>query len=214
MPITLNDLCAIIPGAKPTQLASWVLPLGAAMKRFDITSLRSRQMFLATVIEESGGLQRLEEGMNYSAEALCRTWPTRFKTLAQAQPYHRKPVAIANKIYALRMGNGDEASGDGWRHRGAGLIQLTGRANHAACAHYFGKKTADMPTWLRTIEGATLSAAWYWTSRGCQVFAEHDDFDGVCDIVNIGRKTTPEGDAIGFMNRLAHLRRIKTIIKE
>jgi putative chitinase len=213
MALTLTELAAICHGVKATQLASWVLPLNASMQRFGIESLRTRQMFLATVVEESGSLQRLDENMNYSAEALCRTWPTRFKSLAEAQPYHRQPIKIANKVYALRMGNGDEKSGDGYRYRGAGLIQLTGKANQAACAKYFGKRLEDMPAWLRTHEGACMSAAWYWSSRGCQDFAEHDDFDGVCDIVNIGKKTTKEGDAIGFLNRLAHLRRIKTILK-
>ena len=214
MAMTFDQLCKVMHNAKPTSLASWTLPLNAAMKRFGIESLLSRQMFLATVAEESGELQRLDENLTYSAAALCATWPSRFKNLAEAQPYHRNPVAIGNKVYANRMGNGDEKSGDGYRHRGAGLIQLTGKANQAACAKYFGKRVEDMPAWLRTFEGATLSAAWYWSTRGCQDFADHDDFDGVCDIVNIGRKTTAKGDAIGFIKRLEHLRRIKSIIKE
>lgn len=214
MSLTLEQLMACMPGASLTNAALYAQPLNSALKAFNLTSLNNRRMFLATIAEETGELSRMDENLNYSAEALVRTWPTRFKTVAAAQPYHRNPQKIANKVYALRMGNGDEASGDGWRYRGAGLIQLTGKANQSACAFYFKKRVEDMPEWLRTPEGACMSAAWYWTTRGCSTFADHNDFDGVCDIVNIGKKTSAKGDAINYISRLHHLRRIQTVIKE
>lgn len=170
-------------------------------------------MFLATVAHESNDLTRLEENLNYSAEGLVKSWPRRFNDATAAQ-YARRPEKIANYVYALRGGNGDEQSGDGWRYRGAGAIQLTFKANHHACAAFFDKRDEDMQAWLRTPEGALLSAAWFWKSRGCNDYADHNDFDGVCDVVNIGKKTTAYGDAIGFVNRLIRLRAIQAIIKE
>src|SRR5688572_5216436 len=93
------------------------------------TPLR-RAHFLAQVAHESGGFKRLVENLNYSADALVRTWPSRFDA-ATAKQYARQPERIANKVYAGRLGNGDETSGDGWRYRGRGYIQLTGQVNYA-----------------------------------------------------------------------------------
>jgi len=212
MNLTLEQLQTIAPHGKA--VASNFLPhLNAAMKRFDIDALIERQMFLATVLQESAELTALSENMNYSADGLRRVWPKRF-TAEQAQKYARKPEAIANYVYAWRGGNDGEDSGDGWRYRGAGLIQLTFKANQLACAKHFGKKVEDMPTWLRTPEGACMSAAWYWWNRGVGDYALTNDFDGVCDLVNLGRKTMAQGDAEGFIARLTMLKRIQKIIKE
>lgn len=209
MSLTLDQLQALAPKAGVKFLPHLI----AAMKRFNITTLADRQMFLAIILQESGGLTLLEEGMNYSAERLRQVWPKRF-TAEQAAKYARKPEAIANYVYAGRGGNGDEQSGDGWRYRGAGAIQLTFKANQQACAKYFGKQMAEMYAWLRSPEGACMSAAWYWWNRGVSDFAHVGDFDGVCDVVNLGRKTTAYGDAEGFAARLAMLNKIKTIVKE
>lgn len=212
MNLTLDQLKAMAPrGAK---VAADFLPhLNAAMQRFKITHLLDRQMFLATVLQESGELTQLQENMNYSAEALKRVWPKRFDDVL-ANKLARKPEAIANHVYAFRGGNGSEASGEGWLYRGAGLIQLTFKANQLGCAKYFGKKIEDMPAWLRTPEGASMSAAWYWHTRGISDYAIVDDFDGCCDMVNIGKKTAGYGDAEGFMTRISMLNRVKKIVKE
>jgi len=187
--------------------------LNDALKLAEITSRRRLCMFLATIGHESGDLRTVEENLNYGAEGLMRTWPRRFDN-KRALEYARNPEKIANSVYALRGGNGDEKSGDGWRYRGAGLIQLTFKANQMACATYFNKRPDEIGAWLRTAQGACLSAAWFWKTRGCNDYADHDDFDGVCDVVNIGRKTTAQGDAIGFISRLAKLRAIYSVIKE
>lgn len=213
MPVTLDQLRACMPlaGARAAQFLPWI---NTAIVAAEANTNDRLCMFLATIAHESGDLTRLEENMNYSAEALCRTWPSRFPTPKSAVTYARQPEKIANKVYALRGGNGDEKSGDGWRYRGAGCIQLTFLVNQSACAKFFGKKLEDMPAWLRTPEGACLSAAWFWKTRGCNDYADHGDFDGVCDIVNLGRKTTAQGDAIGFVNRLARLRSIQSVMKK
>jgi putative chitinase len=206
----LLQACMPLLGAR----ASLFLPyIDKAIALAEATTRDRLTMFLATIAYESDDLRRLEENLNYGAEGLMKTWPSRFNA-SNVGAYARQPEKIANKVYALRGGNGDENSGDGWRYRGAGAIQLTFKANQAACAAFFGKKVEDMPAWLRTPEGALMSAAWFWKTRGCNDYADHDDFDGVCDVVNLGRKTTAYGDAMGFVNRLVRLRAIKAIIKE
>lgn len=175
--------------------------LARAMEEFGIVTPRREAAFLATVIHESAGFKRLEENLNYSAEGLCKTWPARFNE-SNAGAYHRQPQKIANKVYANRMGNGGESSGDGWRFRGAGLIQLTFRDNYQACANYFGMALSGVPGWLRTPEGACRSAGWFWDLNNINVYADDDDFDGVCDMVNRGHRTTAVGDAVGFAHRL------------
>lgn len=211
--MTLDQLLRVAPQAGAARCTAFLPWINMATARFGITTPARLEMFLATCLHESLDFTRLEENMNYSAEGLVKTWPGRFDA-ARAARYARQPEKIANYVYALRGGNGDEASGDGWRHRGAGLIHLTHKVNHQACATYFGKKLADMSAWLRTPEGAALSAAWFWSTRGCNDYADHDDFDGVCDIVNIGRKTSAQGDAIGYVNRLARLRAVRLALKE
>lgn len=172
-----------------------------AMDEFGITSQRREAAFLANVIHESAGFKHLEENLNYSADALCKVWPSRFNP-DNADDYARQPQKIANRAYANRMGNGGEASGDGWRFRGAGLIQLTFRDNHQACGNYFGIALGGIPGWLRTPEGACRSAAWFWDRNNINAYADDDDFDGVCDVINRGHKTDILGDAVGYAHRL------------
>jgi putative chitinase len=212
MKLDLATLALCAPHAG-TRAAVFLPHVNRALDLAEATTFNRATMFLATVLHECGDFGQLEENLNYGAEGLLRTWPSRFSAQS-AVTYARQPEKIANKVYALRGGNGDEASGDGWRFRGSGGIQLTFKANQAACARFFGKSLDEVGAWLRTPEGAMLSAAWFWKTRGCNDYADHDDFDGVCDIVNIGRKTTAQGDAIGYVNRLIRLRSIKSILKD
>lgn len=175
--------------------------LSRAMDEFNIVTPRREAAFLANVIHESSGFRHLEENLNYSADALCKVWPSRFNA-NNADDYARQPQKIANLAYANRYGNGCEASGDGWRFRGAGLIQITFRNNHQACANYFGMALGGLPGWLRTPEGACRSAGWFWDMNNINVYADDDDFDGVCDVINRGHKTDVVGDAIGYTHRL------------
>ncbi len=191
----LRHLQLILPRAPAAALQ----PLNAAMARFDLLSPAPAANFLSQLGHESADLTALAENLNYSSDALVRIWPKRFSP-AEAAQYARNPERIANRAYANRMGNGDEASGDGWRFRGAGGFQLTGHDNQLACATYFGLSLAEVGDWLRTFDGACLSAGWFWEKNGLSKWA--GDFDGLCDAVNIGRKTVAVGDAIGYKHRL------------
>jgi len=176
------------------------------LNEFGIISSEQIARFLANVGHETGSLSVFSENLNYSAERLTQVWPHRFPTLASTIGYSHNPVALANKVYAGRMGNGDEKSDEGWRHRGAGLFQLTGRTNQTECAKYFGIPIADIGDWLRTPTGGARSAAWYYTSNELH---HVDTFDHVCDYINIGRETDKVGDSNGWAERLAMYDRAK-----
>lgn len=201
--ITRDQLNDLIPDALA---AIYVAELNAAMERFAITTEARIERFLAQLVHESNHFKAVSECLNYGAEGLMKTWPTRFPTLASTAGYAGNPIAIANRVYANRGGNGDEASGDGYRFRGAGLIQLTFRANHAKAAEYFDIPIDKIGDWLRTPLGACQSAAWFWQTQGCNELADRGDFDGISDVINLGHKTARIGDAIGYDDRLAQLR--------
>ncbi|MBA2676319.1 glycoside hydrolase family 19 protein [Ramlibacter sp.] len=177
-PITASQLQDAVPDAKPDVAAMYVDALNAAMVRFGINSGVRVAAFVAQIAHESGSFRAVEENLNYSWQGLRKTWPSRFTSDAFAQPYDRQPQKIANYVYASRNGNGNTASGDGWNFRGRGLIQVTGRSNYTA----YGKGISDgtvvqNPGGLITPVGATLSAAWFWNSKGLNPLADKDDED-------------------------------------
>jgi putative chitinase len=154
-------------------LALWVLPLRAACVRWGIDTFREVASFLANIGVESCGLTRLEENMNYSAKRMAEVWPRRFAVNPNAAPRDRQPNGLArslahnpeklaNHVYANRMGNGPPESGDGWRHRGFGPKQLTGKSNHARFAAAAGIALDQVPDFIRTREGGAMSAGWFW----------------------------------------------------
>lgn len=200
MILTSDQLHRIAPGIGHAA-GTYVGALTAAMERFEINTPARVAHFLAQIVHESGELSRFRENLNYSAAGLMKTWPARFTVLGVAQAYERQPERIANYVYAGRMGNGDEASGDGWRYRGAGWIQLTGKKNQAAAALALGV-IGDIGDWLATVAGAALSAAWFWRRAGCNQLADAGNVDAISDIINIGRRTERVGDAIGYAERL------------
>lgn len=196
----------------------YVAALNAAMSRYCIDNPKRAAHFLAQVLHESGELQRVRENLNYGADGLANTWPTRFAKKDAAGKYlmtadgrkvpnelaahlQRRPEAIANAVYAGRMGNGDEKSGDGWRYRGAGWIQITGRDNHREVAGALAI-IADIGAYLESIPGAAASAAWFWWKSGCNKLADAGNVDAISDVINIGRRTEKVGDAIGYADRL------------
>ena len=121
---------------------------------------RTRAHFMSQVLHESGGLRWLEENLSYSAERLAAVWPRRFPTEDRARPYARNPEGLANYVYAGRMGNTEP--GDGWRYRGRGLIQITGRSNYELVQGLTGMPTLDEPDMLTQPEPALLSALAWW----------------------------------------------------
>jgi putative chitinase len=189
--ITEVQLTAFLP-ALPNA-PTWTAALNAAMDRFEINSPARIAAFLAQTAHESGEFRRLVENLNYSAAGLCKTWPNRFANLDAAKPYDRNPEMIANYVYAKRLGNSDTASGDGWRFRGRGLIQLTGRGNYRSCGLAVTLPLETDPQRLETPEAAALAAAQFWQSRGLNHLADDqsddnddEDFVAITKIINGG----------------------------
>lgn len=176
--IDVQLLRVACPERSEAQLAPWVEPIQRACKRFDINTVRRVAAFLAQMAHESHLKEGREENLNYTARRLTQVWPTRFPTLATAQPYARNPEKLANRVYAGRMGNGPELSGDGWRFRGAGPMQLTGRSNWTGFADAMGMTIDQALAYGRTLEGGVMSAAWFWNVNDLNRLA---DTPGVID---------------------------------
>ncbi|UVM23815.1 glycoside hydrolase family 19 protein [Pseudomonas wadenswilerensis] len=191
-PLTEQQLLQILPNARP--VAGIFLPaLNRAMARHKIDSPVRVAAFLAQIGHESGQLRNLVENLNYSAEALVRTWPSRF-TATSAAVCARQPEKIANIVYSGRMGN--TRPGDGWRYRGRGLIQLTGRSNYVAAGAGLALPLADNPELLEQPEHAAMSAAWWWSTNGLNELADAGRFQDIGSVINTGKPgRVPHGAA-------------------
>ncbi|MBA1195672.1 glycoside hydrolase family 19 protein [Pseudomonas plecoglossicida] len=194
MPITEQQLLQVLPKART--VAGIFLPaLNRAMLRWKIDSRLRAAAFLAQIGHESGQLRVLVENLNYSAEALVRTWPSRF-TADTAPTYARQPEKIANRVYSGRMGNGPESSGDGWRYRGRGLIQLTGRDNYRAAGAALGLPLEDQPDLLEQADHAAQSAAWWWAKHELNELADAGRIQDIGSVINTGKPgRVPHGAA-------------------
>lgn len=198
MPITEQQLLQILPNARPVA-GIFVAALNRAMARWKIDSRIRKAAFLSQIGHESGQLRNLVENLNYSAEALVRTWPSRF-TNQTAPGYARQPEKIANKVYGGRMGNGPEASGDGWQYRGRGLLQVTGRNNYREAGAGMGLPLEAEPQLLEQPEHAAQSAAWWWAKRGLNEMADAGRIRDIGSIINTGQ---PGKVPFGAAERLA-----------
>ena len=195
--VTLGLLRELCPKTRSTTLAKYVEPLNKIGEHFDLFENPKRMAaFLAQIAHESGGFNFVKEGLNYSAAGLTKTWPRRFPTLASARPYARNAEKIANRVYANRMGNGSEASGDGFKFRGRGLIQLTGKTNYSRFAKSIGKSLNETIAYLETPEGAVASAGWFWDINKLNIYADKGDFVGLTRRIN--------GGTIGLADRKHH----------
>ena len=170
----------------PEVAMRWTPALNETMERFDISNKYRIAAFLSQVAHESGGFKFVVENLNYSADALLRVFPKYFPTPEIANAYARQPERIANRAYANRMGNGDEASGDGWAYRGRGLIQLTGKNNYASFSLQMDNNCLVEPDIVAEPKLAALSAGWYWNSRNINPVADTDDIKEVTRLVNGG----------------------------
>ena len=184
MPITAQQLLQILPNAGSVA-GVFVSALNDAMARFKIEGRLRVAAFLAQIGHESGQLRTLVENLNYSAEGLIRTWPKRFN-LVTATSVARKPEQIANIVYASRLGNGPAVTGDGWRYRGRGLIQITGWVNYQACGSALSVDLLNKPELLEQPVYAALSAAWFWSSNGLNELADGERFEAITRKVNGG----------------------------
>lgn len=184
---TAELLRKILPRCKTP--ASWVGPLNQVITQFEINTEQRVAAFIAQMAVESQQLNRLEEDLNYTAQRLTKVWPKRFLTIKAAEPYAHAPEKLANFVYANRLGNGNRASGDGWRYRGRGLLQLTGRGNYAKAAEDLKNPSYLVtPDLLGTPPHAVLSAAHFWQHHGLNQLADLTDdddkkFDKITQIV-------------------------------
>lgn len=205
LPITTMALMRVMPRAGDL-VTSFIGPINQAMARWEIVNLARVAPFLAEAAHESGELRHLEESLNYSAEALVCVWPNRF-TLESAAAIARNPEAIANAVYANRLGNGPAESGDGYRYRGRGIFQLTGRANYRECSIAIAGDADTLlvnPELLATPEYACESAGWFWKKRGLNELADRGDFEAITKHIN--------GGLIGLADRTAYWRRALVIL--
>lgn len=192
-----------VQAAVPTAFVGWAAALAAAMNEREIDTPLRAAAFLAQVAHESAGLTRFTENLNYSVEALMRTWPSRFSSIAAAAPYARDPERLANHVYANRLGNGNEASGDGWRYIGRGAIQITGRENYRKAGVAIGYPLERYPTDAVLPEYGAKAAAWYWQSHGLNELADAGRFDDITTRIN--------GGQVGRMSRRNWLAKVERV---
>lgn len=177
---------AIAPHLPGNIARTWTDALSAPMRSCGMLTPYRAAAALGQFSDESGGFAVLQEDPRYSAQRLCAVGPSRFPTLEAAAPDADNPEALANLVYAGRMGNGNATSGDGWRFRGEGLIELTGRELDTRFAAAFGKTLDDALAWLLTPPGAATSACRYWTLRSLNPLADAWDIVGITQRVNGG----------------------------
>ena len=197
MMLTFDALHAIMPRANASV---WAPALEDAMAEFDIASPVRAAAFLAQLAHESSELTRLAENLNYSVEGLLKTFGKYFSpTLALS--YAREPERIANRVYANRMENGDEASGDGWKYRGRGPIQLTGRENYRKAGAALGADLVANPDSVIAPLVGSRVACWFWSNRKLNALADVGDFLQITKRIN--------GGVNGLAEREAYWRRAK-----
>ena len=165
-------------------------------EKYEINTKERVAGFLAQCGHESLDFTVLKENLNYGAKGLRGTFSKYFPDDATAAKYERKPEMIANRVYASRMGNGNEASGDGYKFRGRGAIQLTGCTNYTAFAKDIGKSIDETITYLETLEGAIESACWFWKKNGLNEIADKKDITLMTKRIN--------GGTIGLEDRKKH----------
>jgi putative chitinase len=177
----------------------WYDALYAILPEYQINTPERVAAFVAQCAHESGGFRALKENLNYRAVTLRKVFPKYFTSDEMAAQYANKQEAIANRVYANRMGNGSEASGDGFRYCGRGLIQLTGKENYSWFAASLEMSVEEVPEYLATFEGAVQSACWFWESTGLNKEADAGDIKTMTKKIN--------GGFIGLEDRIKHYNR-------
>ena len=191
---TKNHLKEILPSIP--YLDEWYDALSKVLPDYDIATPERVAAFMAQCAHESGGFKTLKENLNYKAESLCKVFSKYFPNLELASQYAHQQEKIANKVYGNRMGNGDEASGDGYRYCGRGLIQLTGKDNYTAFAESIETPVEELPEYLSTFEGAVQSACWFWETNNLNKYADSGDILTMTKRIN--------GGTIGLEDRKKH----------
>ena len=181
----------------------WEEPLQAAFTKYDINTSKRQAAFLGQCAHESGNFKTLQENLNYSAEGLMKTWPSRFATKEIADQYARQPAKIAGKVYNGRLGNTSEEEAS--KYLGRGLIQLTGKENYERCGLAIGVDLLSDPNLLLDPRYAALSAGWFWNKKGLNELADAQEHGMITKRINGGTlglddriaKTTKAQEALG-----------------
>ena len=176
--------------------AVWAEAMANVFPTYEINTPQRIAAYLAQCGHESGGWKAVRENLNYSAKGLMGIFKKYFPTVTLANAYQRQPEMIANKVYANRMGNGPEESGEGYKFCGRGLIQLTGKQNYTKFAADLGISVDETVAYLETPEGAVSSAGWFWDNNDLNKFCDNDDFVGLTKRIN--------GGTIGLEDRQHH----------
>jgi len=197
----------------------WLDAVVQTCQEFEIDTLERIAAFIAQTAHESGGYTMLTENLNYKAATLAACWPNRFAVLgvdkkpvkengklvptAVANSIAGKPELIANLVYSARMGNGPAESGEGWKYRGRGLKQLTGKDNYTRCGQALGVDFVGNPDLLLEPLYAARSAGWFWKSNNLSKFADVEDLEGMTKKIN--------GGLIGIADRKARYQKVKSV---
>lgn len=191
---TKDQLKQMIP--KNPYIDNWFKAISEILPEYEINTPKRVAAFLAQCAHESGGFIFLKENLNYKAPSLRKVFPKYFADDATAAAYANKPEKIANRVYANRMGNGDENSGDGWRYCGRGLIQLTGKDNYTFFAASLDIPVQEAAEYLQTFEGAVQSACFFWEQNNLNQWADKGDILTLTKRIN--------GGTIGLEDRQKH----------
>ena len=191
---TQEQLKEMIP--RNPYVPQWYEAISSILPEYEINTSQRVAAFLAQCAHESGGFVFLKENLNYKAPSLRKVFPKYFQDDATASAYANKPERIANRVYANRMGNGDESSGDGWRYCGRGLIQLTGKDNYTFFAASLDIPVEEASEYLQTFEGAVQSACFFWEQNNLNKWADSGDILTLTKRIN--------GGTIGLEDRIKH----------
>jgi putative chitinase len=206
MELTKEHLRQLLP--KNPYIDQWYEALSQLLPDYEINTPQRIAAFIAQCSHESGGFVALKENLNYRAPTLRKIFGKYFPNDEIANHYANLPnkqEAIANKVYANRMGNGDEASGDGFRYCGRGLIQLTGKDNYTWFAASIGITPDEASEYLQTFEGAAQSACWFWETNNLNQWADKGDILTLTKRIN--------GGTIGLDDRIKHYEHAKHILE-
>lgn len=211
--ITPSLLAAMIP--KNKNIDSWCIALNKILPKYNINTINRIAAFISQTAHESADFTVLTENLNYSAQGLANTWPNRYAVNPSVKPLtpnilasniQRKPESIANITYANRMGNGDQHSGDGWKYRGRGLIQITGKDRYSQFAAYAKINFSDVITYVETPEGAIESACWFWNAKSLNSLADTQNIEALTKAIN--------GGLNGLNDRTIKYLRFKTLLEQ
>ena len=182
--IDYNKFIKMIPANKNP--LPWYEEFIKNYQYYDVNTTNRIAAFIAQCAHESNDFTIIQENLNYSAKRLMEVWPKRFPNATVANKYSRNPIKLANYVYANRLGNGPEESGDGWKYSGKGVIQLTGKSNYIDFGKTINKSLEDIPEFLLTPEGAMLSAFYFWNKNNLNLKADKKDIIGMTKIINGG----------------------------